>query len=233
MRSIFRIFCFYICTAPLLFAANTRANDFQTWFNLTTMGHFSFKNKVINNWGYWLEIQERFGDNSSTRTQNLLRPGLGYYLNPNWSLWLGYAFVNTGVPIFIRNFDEHRIWQQLLWIKTTPQWILMSRSRLEERLIEGNSYVALRYRQLAKASIPLKINSLFSWVISDEIFIRKNNALYNHRIDFDQNRFFTGFGYRPNKMFLTEIGFMNQYIKRIGLPNFNANILSLNGYLFF
>lgn len=222
-----------LCGSCLTEAAVLKNNDFQTWLNITAFGHFHHSDKRSSPFGFWLEDQERIGNNSSFVTQSLLRPGMGYFLNSELSLWLGYAWIRTSHPLVRIPNEENRIWQQLFWIKSTPKNTFINRTRLEQRFFEYNSRVAYRLREMLKASFPLQINSKFSWVISNEFFIRKNHLINNSRFSFDQNRFFTGIGYKFNKVVLAEVGYLNQYIKRDSITNFTANILSLNCYMYF
>ena len=204
--------------------------DIQSWINLTATGSFK-KNKASNHWRYWLEGQERFGDDSSRITQTLLRPGIGYAINANTSIWLGYAWVHTGAPLTNNPFTENRIWQQLLWVKTNQYLTFTSRTRTEQRFLENNSKTAFRARELIKLSIPWRRESKFSLVTSNELFWHKNNFVGRNSRGFDQNRIFIGFGYKLNPAINTEIGYMNQYIRRFNVPNFLANILSINFFL--
>jgi hypothetical protein len=63
---------------------------------------------------WWLDVQARFSNESDGFGQSLVRPGIGYAINGQTSLWLGYAWIRTS-PSSGQNFDEHRIWQQLIW----------------------------------------------------------------------------------------------------------------------
>lgn len=86
-------------------------------------------------------------------------------------------------------------------------------------------------QQLLKISIPLNIGAKISFVSSDELFVHKNNFVGKNSRGFDQNLFFIGIGYQANTKVTTEIGYMNQYIRRFGVPNFLANILSVSFFL--
>lgn len=205
-------------------------HDFQSWLNLTATGNVPQRDKTPSRIKYWLEGQERVGDDSSRFTQTLLRPGLGYALTANLSLWVGYAWIHTGKPLTNNPFSEDRIWQQLLWTKTTPRFTLTSRTRMEQRFLENNPKTAYRARQLVKVSIPLPY-AKYSFVSSDEVFIHKNNFVGRNSSGFDQNRFFIGIAYRFNPKLTTEFGYMNQYIRRFGVPNFLTNIASINFFL--
>ncbi len=205
--------------------------DFQSWFNITAIGKTHSKDKILGRVQYWLEGQQRLGDDSSRFSQILLRPGLGYALTENLSIWLGYAWIYTGKPNTPNPFEEDRIWQQLLWIKTYRSLTLMSRTRTEQRFLENNPKTAYRFRELIKISVPLKHYPEFSFVTSDELFLHKNNFVGTNSRGFDQNRYFIGLGYKISPIATTELGYMNQYIRRFGVPDFLANIVSINFYL--
>ncbi|MGC1181516.1 DUF2490 domain-containing protein [Legionella sp.] len=206
-------------------------DDFQTWLNLTVIGSFHKADKSDSLFKYWLENQERLGDSSTHFTQILLRPGLGYTLNPELTLWLGYAWIYTGRPLTQYPFEENRIWEQLLWVKKLRYFTFTSRTRMEQRFLENNSKTAYRARQLVKFAIPLSAYPQWGVVSSDELFLHKNNFIGKNSQGFDQNRFFLGMSYTFNALFTTEMGYMNQYIRRFGVPNFCANILSINFFL--
>lgn len=207
-------------------------HDFQTWFNLTTTGNFSKESKSFNRFKYWLDAQERLGDDSSRRTQTLFRPGLGYDLTAHLSLWLGYAWVQTGIPFADPTFIENRIWEQLLWKKKFKHLAFSSRTRMEQRFARKNANVAYRARQQVKLVIPLKKSSKWSVVSSEEFFWNKNNyTVDGEGKGFDQNRVFIGLGYKISSKITSEIGYMNQYIRRTNSPNFCSNILSINFYV--
>lgn len=208
------------------FAATER--DFQTWFNVTAIGNFAKESKAYSRFKYWLEGQDRIGDISSRSSQEMLRSGLGYSLTANTSLWLGYGWIHTGAPFTSTPFAENRMWQQLLWTKSYEYLTLLSRTRLEQRFLANNPKVAYRARQLAKITVPLKISSNFSFVSYDELFWHTNNFVGRNSKGFDQNRVFIGLGYQLYPAVTAEIGYMNQFIRRVGVPNFCSDILAVN-----
>lgn len=219
--------CFLLSLVFTTAIANTR-HDFQTWLNVTAIGNFTKADKSKSRFKYWLENQERIGDHSEHFTQIMARPGLGYALTDNLSLWVGYGWIYTGYPLTTQSFEENRIWEQLLWIKKMPRFLFMSRTRLEQRFLENNPKTAYRARQLLKFMLPLTHYPQWSVVSSDELFLHKNNFVGKNSRGFDQNRFFIGMAYTFNQTLTTEMGYMNQYIRRFGVPNFNADILAVN-----
>jgi hypothetical protein len=223
--------------APALFAllgfaafgpaqADPTVEDFQTWATVTAIGSFEPIAPGLRNFRYWLEGQGRFGNDSSSLSQGMVRPGLGYALNENASLWLGYAFVPTMEPFTTQDFNEHRIWQQFLWTDKTFLGTFTSRSRFEERFINQPD-TAYRFRQLFKLSYPLSFAPNFSLVGSDELFINVNTTgtVYS---GFEQNRVFAGLGYNFDEHIKAEVGYMNQYIRRVERADRISHILSVN-----
>jgi hypothetical protein len=207
------------------------AEDFQTWGNITATGNLGIIQPELKNFNYWLEGQGRFGLNTSDLSQAMLRAGLGYQLNKQTSIWLGYAWVPTDAPFTKTAFDEHRIWQQLLWSDKFSFGALTSRSRMEQRFIPTGSQVGWRFRQMLKLSVPWSFAPAFSFVASDEYFVNLNKTNYGADDGFDQNRVFAGIGYNFNQPIKTEIGYMNQYIRRANNPDRMDHILSVNLYL--
>ncbi len=194
------------------------------------MGSINKDSPSFKRFKYWLEGQERIGDDASRFSQTLFRTGIGYMLTERASLWVGYAWIKTGIPFTLQPFTEDRLWEQFLWIKKTPSGIYTSRTRMEQRFTTNTHKTAYRARQLLKIAIPFKSHPNFSLVSSDELFWHKNNFIGKNGKGFDQNRFFVGIGYQFNPKISTEIGYMNQYIRRFGIPNFLNNILSINMY---
>jgi hypothetical protein len=213
-------------------AAERVAEDFQTWGNITATGNFSPTSRVK----WWLEGQGRFGANSERFSQAIIRPGVGYAVNEKTSLWLGYAWIPTSIPFAGSPFNEHRIWQQLLWSNPYSFGKITSRTRTEQRFfdIQGSTDVAHRLRQLLKWSIPLpSISPNVSFVLADEIFVNFNDIDTGIQAGFDQNRFFSGIAYKFSPVVTGEIGYLNQYINRVAnpIPDQMQHILSVNLFL--
>lgn len=206
-------------------------HDVQTWTNLTSVGTLCSKGATVNCLKLWLEGQARFGDDITRLSQSMARVGLGYQITQNTSLWFGYAWIDTGWPLTQNPFIEDRIWQQLLWIKPYKYARVTNRIRTEQRFAPHFAKTAYRIREMLKMIAPLPLHEKWSLVSSDEIFWHKNNFIGNEGQGFDQNRFFLGVGYNFTPTIITEIGYMNQYIHRIGVPNFQAHIASLNLYI--
>lgn len=211
--------------------------DFQTWGQVTARGNFKAlgNEKVL----WWLEGQGRFGNDSSRFTQGIIRPGIGYAVTDKLSVWLGYAWIPTSVPFSGRAgpYNEHRIWQQILYNNRFSFGALQSRTRFEQRYfdIPGSTDVGYRVRQLFKLTIPVTEIPNLSLVFANEIFMNTNSIDTGTSSGFDQNRAFGGIAYRFSPIVTGEIGYMNHYFNRNNVPRPDQlqHILSVNLFLNF
>ncbi len=204
-------------------AANLPKQDFQFWGNVTAIGPLSGSVR------YWLEGQGRFGDDATRISQLLVRPGIGYALNNTSSIWLGYAYINTQFPFTRAAVDENRIWQQYMWVNNYSWGRAISRTRLEQRFIESVTRTGWRFRQFARIERTFGKNSKAYVAIAEELFVQLNNTrIQGSNTGFDQNRIFIGVGYLPTRNVLFEVGYQNQYIRRINDSNYMGNYLASN-----
>lgn len=200
--------------ALLGFSGHARAaeEDFRIWENITTIVKLGAINPGLDKWRLWIEGQGRFRDNAGAADQGLARSGVGYALDDRTSLWLGYAHVWT-FPQDRPVNREDRIWQQVLLTDKAAFGDWSSRTRLEQRFIEGINPVEWRLRQFVRFSTPLGDGSPLSLVVWDEVFLRLNSTTPAARFGFDQNRAFAGFGYTFSEKARIEVGYMNQLIQ--------------------
>jgi hypothetical protein len=205
--------------------------DFRMWGNLTAITKLGSLNPDLSRWRWWLEGQGRFRESGGVPDQSIARTGLGYALGDHISVWLGHAYI-AGFPDAGGTDDEHRLWQQLSWSASRPWGDLSSRSRLEQRFLEGVEEAGWRFRELVRFSRPVIEGGPLSYVAWDEVFIHLNTVGPSIQSGFDQNRGFAGFGYAFTKEARAELGYLNQFISTQALDRMN-HILSLNLYLNF
>ena len=222
------------CSLALLFCHSGSAqsvHDFGSWFSVNTQGKCDPCSEHAK-LRWWFDGHLRYLDDSDGFNQSIFRPGLGYQLNSNTNVWVGYAWINelptSGDPVF----DENRLWQQLLWSKKVRRQTLFSRSRLEQRWVETGDDTGWRFRQFVKTDRPFHKDSLLSFVAWDEAFFDLNETDWGQQGTFSQNRLFLGFGRKflgPNSPKI-EIGYLNQFIRRkSGDDRFN-HIVSTNWF---
>ncbi len=185
-----------------LFAQNS---DLGNWL-------IYFGDKKINNRLNWHhEIQYRNYNFIGDTEQLLLRTGLGYNLTENNNnLHLGYAFIYS--EPYVSGTDdktssnEHRIYQQFVTRQQFNRVSLQHRYRFEQRFLEEDFQLRLRY--FLSANIALNTKEMQDGTVYlslyNEIFVKPEDQY------FDRNRVYGGVGYRFSKNVRTEIGVMNQ-----------------------
>ncbi|MBM3577776.1 MAG: DUF2490 domain-containing protein [Alphaproteobacteria bacterium] len=193
-------------------AAAGAQEDFRIWGNVTSIANLGSLDPRLDRWRWWMEGQGRWRDGGDALDQGLVRTGVGYALTDRASVWLGYAYVPT-LPEARRTINEHRIWQQLTLTDFAPFGDLTSRSRLEQRFIQGIDPVEWRFREFVRFSRPIAEGSPFSFILWDEVFVRLNSTTPTVRTGFDQNRGFAGIGYSFDRHARLEVGYLNQLVQ--------------------
>jgi len=191
MKKIFRL-CLLLSIfifSQLAYANVTQNTKF--WTALKLNGLFAQDSK----WAYLTEMHARFGTNNPSFDQGLIRLGLGYYVIPKGSLWLGYVYSATNDDT---TEQEHRLWQQLTWtIINNNQLKLSSRNRLEQRKNFNNSQIAWRFRESILLRFPNLFRNKITPVIGDEVFFNLNNPGWITNKAIDQNRYGSYFSFNP------------------------------------
>lgn len=180
---------------------------------------------------WWFDGHVRLLDDADGFNQSIVRPGIGWSLSEDLTVWGGYGWIHTS-PVAGDDFDEHRIWQQLTWSRSHEAWTLALRPRLEQRFLETGDDVGWRFRQLVRVQNDLPNLPRLSFVTWDEIFFNLSDSDWGARSGFDQNRVFVGFGWkhRPESRLRTEIGYLNQTIDSPSSADRVNHILSINFY---
>ena len=196
----------------------------------------SFDNGDVSDWGlrnerlkYWFDGHLRYFDDTDGFGQSIVRPGLGWKLSEQTTLWAGYAWIRTS-PVQGGEFAESRFWQQWTQAGSLADSKTLLRSRVEQRWVETGDDVGLRFRQLARWQRPFENHPQTSLVLWDEIFWNLNDADWGARSGFDQNRLFIGLGFQPcrcgkNRI---ELGYLLQTINTAGESDRQNHLLSIN-----
>jgi hypothetical protein len=180
-------------------------------------------------WLWWLDLHARFSDHAEGFEQSIFRPGFGYQLDGNQSLWMGYGWIATqGTDE--RFSQEHRIWQQHIWSGSHHEWDWLCRSRLEQRFFDTEGDLGLRYRQFLKANYWPDRSGAWYLTAYNEIFVHLNDTRWGANAGLDRNRLFVGIGFRPGPAGVrgVEIGYLNQWANRNNRPNRMTHIASFN-----
>ncbi len=214
----------------LLWASTARAQDElvhepQAWFGVFSGG------PLAGRFVGWFDAHARFAFEPTKTTSILLRPGVGYRVRDDMTVFLGYLWA----PVWRdgrQTLDEHRLWQQWTWdIPFQSGARVQVRSRFEERLAQGD--VGLRFRQFVRAQTAPLLALRTILVIWDEVFLALNDTRFGQRAGFDQNRLFFGVGYPLTRQLRVEGGYFNQYLPRPAAPDPMRHAAMLNLYVGF
>jgi hypothetical protein len=216
---------FFLNSFFISFAQNDRVNDFNNTNWMQTFNTISLDKK----WSLHLEYQWRRTDGLKNWQQSLLRIGANYKLNENITAHLGYGFIQTfpygDYPIANNGtFPEHRIYEQINFRQPVNKFLFTHRFRIEQRWLRrkvsgingpvNDWYFLHRFRYQFRTQYPFytKGDKQFYGAAADEIFIGAGKNLGVNI--FDQNRLFLLAGYRFNKKFALEAGYMNQTLQQ-------------------
>lgn len=184
-------------------------SDVQAWGNFA--GQYRLSAKLL----LWAEAQARFSEDTGGLAQSILRPALGWQAAPKATLWAGYGRITNHRPG--RDQGEDRLWQQAIWnVGPALGGQVTSRSRLEQRWVDGGGDTGWRVRQFLKYERPVGNGGDTSMVLWNETFVGLNDADWGARAGFDQMRNFAGVGLSIAPKVRAEIGYINQYINRPG-----------------
>lgn len=152
----------------------------------------------------------------------ILRPGVGYQLLDQLSVYAGYAWVPTFEDEGA-NRHEHRSWQQLLFnARASQAWAFALRPRFEQRFAEGGNETGYRVRLLARTTYTTPAGVLL--VVWDEFFYQANDTDWGAVAGFDQNRAFAGIGLLAINDVRIELGYLNVFTKRKPDSNLAHNL---------
>ena len=230
---------------PLSLAAqNDRVHDFNYMNWIQTVNTISLNKK----WSLHLEYQWRRTGGLKNWQQSLLRIGANYKLNDNITAHLGYGWIETfsygDYPIASNGtFPEHRIYEQISFRQPIHKWTFTHRFRIEQRWLgkvkagtAGNREIEdwlflhrFRYQFRMQHPFYSKGNKQIYGALADEIFIGAGKNLGINI--FDQNRLFILTGYRVNKNFALEGGYLNQTLVQGRRINNNTIVQRNSGWV--
>jgi hypothetical protein len=209
-------------------ARSATIEDFNTWVHLSVTGTLLPEEAGGSRWRYIIDSPSRFGDQARKYSQVVGRAGLGYTLNPQWSLWAGYSYSHTDIPYARVPFGEHRAFQQLLWTGRTGRFTLGARHRLEERFPQTGNDMGVRLRHQFRVSHPVGQSKALSWVAWEEVFLNLNRTDYGARRGLDQNRLFAGIGWKLSETLRSEAGYLHHFNQRPGGPDRVNHVLAFS-----
>ena len=225
MKKTLIAFCF-VFVSLITKSQNTRIIDYNSigWYN-----SFITK-KVTNKWSAHIEYQWRRDEFILHGQQSLLRVGANYKVNQKLSARVGYGWIETypygsiNLQAAGKTFTEHRAFQSLFLNDQIGIFEIQHRFMLEQRWIGRytkldmnieDDYVYLnRMRYMLRLQLPLGKKQIedktLYFAMYDEIFIQFGENVQENI--FDQNRLSGLLGYKLNKYFKIELGYLNQSV---------------------
>ena len=204
------------CVLMLPYISIAQSSDFGNW--LIYIGN----KKVNSKWNIHNEVQYRNYDAIGDLEQLLLRTGLGYNLSENnHNLLLGYGYILSQNYIADTqnkmDVNEHRIFQQFTSKQNVGSVSLSHRYRFEQRFVESDFKMRLRYFLAFKVPILKTETSPTKLYLSayNEVFLNTESYV------FDRNRVYVGLGYQLNKNVRIETGYMSQLFENSSRDQFN------------
>ena len=186
---------------------------FGVWGKVKLQGNFKSLSPSLNKFKWAVINETRTRDDSSKGSrfyQDRLSGQVGYQINNNASLWLGYAHLWTS-PLDDPSFQESRPYQDFVWNQDISTFKLTSRSRMEQRIQETTGDTGYRARQLVKISHPLPLMNGLSVYVGDEVLFYMNENTFGKK-GFSENRIFSGLSYQATKKIGADLGYMGQYV---------------------
>ena len=204
------------CVLMLPYSSAAQNSDFGNW--LIYIGN----KKVDSKWNIHNEVQYRNYDAIGDLEQLLLRTGVGYNLSENnHNLLLGYGYIlsqNYSADTEDKlDVNEHRIFQQFTSKQKIGNVSLSHRYRFEQRFVDSDFKMRLRYFLAFKVPILKTETSPTKLYLSayNEVFLNTESDV------FDLNRLYGGLGYQLNNNVRIEAGYMNQLFEHSSRDQFN------------
>jgi len=216
-------------TIPSFAVDQGTGNFFGVWGSITLQGDFKSLSPSLNKFNWLIMNQSRTRDDSpqgSRFTENLLFSQVGYQLNDNASLALGY--VHDWIhPLEKPAYQESRPYQDFVWNQNIGDFKLLSRTRMEERINQTTGNTGYRPRQLLQISHPLPFMEGLSAYVGDEVFFYLNQNKFGKQ-GFSENRVLAGLSYQFTPQFGADLGYLGQYVDNISGNNLFTHNLQAN-----
>lgn len=212
-----------VCAAALALTASPvqAEDDTQVWGTVLANG------AVRGDLFVWLETQARLTDDIGGGSQLIVRPAIGARIARDAHAVVGYAFIRND-PETGGTTQENRFWQQVQFVpvrNAAGAPLIISRTRLEQRTIEGRDGAGWRLRQFVRAQLPIARQGKIQAIALAEGFFNLNSTAWGARDGVEQLRTFVGVGLPVGKRMRLEPGYLNQHVFRPGADRTN-HILS-------
>lgn len=210
-------------------------NDmFGVWGSATLKGDFKALSPKLDKLHWLVMNQSRTREDSphgSRFTENLLFSQIGYQLNKNASLWLGYTH-DWIHPLNKASYQESRPYVDFVWNQALGDFKFISRTRFEDRINQTTGNEGYRSRQLFQVNHDLPFLEGLSAYLGDEFMFYMNQTDWGKQ-GFTENRIFSGLSYQVSDHVGLDLGYMGQYVdNKTGNNLFTHNLQANISYKF-
>ena len=207
---------------------------FGFWGSVTLKGDFKNISEQLSNFHWQIMNQSRTRNDSakgSRLTENLLFSQIGYQINKNASVWIGYTH-DWIRPLNNNDFQENRVYEDFVWKQNIQDFKVLSRTRMDQRINQSNGDTGYRARQFLQISHPLYFVKDLSAYVGDEVmFYLNKNSFGKH--GFSENRILAGLSYKLNNKTGISLGYLGQYVNTLHGSNlFTHNLQADISYKF-
>ena len=188
-------------------------NEFGIWGTLQLEGDFKSLTPSLNKFNWLIMDQSRTRADSvagSRYTENLLFSQVGYQINDNAAVALGYVHDWIHTSLTGASYQESRPYQDFVWRQKLGDFGFMSRSRMEERINQVSGNTGYRGRQLFQVTHPLPIKNLSAYLGDEVLFYMNQNSFGKE--GFSENRSLTGLSYQFTPAIGADLGYIGQYV---------------------
>jgi len=186
-------------------------DEFTIWGDMVLTKNLKSIDPALKNWFIYQEGWARKSPETNNLDTLLTRSGIGYRYSDHITFAAGYGYAWQH-PVGNKTIEDQRPWQQIIIQENFDKLDFSSRSRFEEIILNKIQTPIIRFRERFKIAYPLSESYPLSIIMSEEMFIRLNDAGPLMHSGFEQNRGFVGFGYLINKNTIIEIGYLNQIL---------------------
>ncbi len=201
-------------------------HQIQFWTSLNTTARISERWSVIG------DIHIRRNNFIKDPSFYLIRGAGQYAIKPNFTVAMGYAhmWIAPSRADWQAYVNEHRLYQQAIFVTTIGKVNLVQRIRNEQRwqqiIIDdkpsGSWRFTDRVRYLISATIPISKNPFVPKpVISNELLVHFGKPVWYN--PFDQNRIFFGIRQQISKPLSFDVGYMNVYQQKFSGYQYDMN----------
>lgn len=180
----------------------------------------------------FLELQPRSKNDNEDFSQLIIRPFVGYKVNKNLSLWLGFAWQGEYDPKNEFDLATKDIVEQVQWSDNiTPALNFQYRFRLEQRFFQDADLShRMRHRFRVQYSVP---DSKLYLLAFDELFVyfnSVNSGRLEHSVQtgVNQNRSYVGIGYKLSTGINIDTGYQLQYVNNFGTEDIYNHVWLTN-----